>query len=357
MDFDDEHDEGYAKRRKAIILGSATASIGAEHYSKMFLAKEPYCRDSLRGMKETESIISVYFNLVLGAILQLYPVSLKPPSTTMHQRIAGNRRSFYPYFRDCIGAVNSSHIHAWVPVNEHKRFRDRKGIISQNILTACDFDSKFTYILADWEGSASDSRILDDAIHRQGAGKIVVPPGKYYLVDAGFANQRGFLRPYQNVRYHLKEWENNNQAPADKNELFNLRHSKLRNVIEHALSLLKSTWKIMKSQSEYPYKTQTRIVQACVLLHNHILNRNTIEEEEFLDQENAGAAMLGQQIGIQTNDEDAGDDSDKEGNDIAEDWEQFQDDIADKMWADYIGGGVDEDDYDDEDSSDEDYDF
>ncbi|XP_043720781.1 uncharacterized protein LOC122668258 [Telopea speciosissima] len=322
MDFDDKHDEGYAKRKKTIILGAAAAAIGAEHYSKMFLTKEPYRRDSLRGVKQTESIIGVsdktsrslirmskraFFSLcklvqdrgllhdtrsvqveeqlvmflqTIGHHLKKRKILLKPPSTTTHQRIAGNCRSFYPYFKDCIGAIDGLHSHAWVPVNEHKRFRDRKGNISQNILAACDFDYRFTYILAGWEGSASNSRILDDAIHREGAGKIVVPPGKYYLVDAGFANQKGFLRPYRNVRYHLKKWENSNQAPADKKELFNLRHSKLRN-----------------------------------------------EEEEFLDQENAEAATPGQQIEIQTDDEDAGDDSDEEGHDITEDWEQFRDDI------------------------------
>ena len=30
--------------------------------------------------------------------------------------------------------------------------------------------------------------------------------GKYYLVDAGYANTRDFLAPFRGVRYHLKEW-------------------------------------------------------------------------------------------------------------------------------------------------------
>ncbi|XP_043693019.1 uncharacterized protein LOC122643465 [Telopea speciosissima] len=55
---------------------------------------------------------------------------------------------------------------------EATRFRDRKGLISQNILAACDHDRRFTYILSGWEGSASDSRILEDAIHRQGESNI-----------------------------------------------------------------------------------------------------------------------------------------------------------------------------------------
>ncbi|XP_043693073.1 uncharacterized protein LOC122643522 [Telopea speciosissima] len=119
--------------------------------------------------------ISQYFNKVVHAILNLYPVLLKPPSTTTHEKILNNRRSFYPYFKNCIGAIDGSHIPAWVPVANHCRFRDRKGNISQNILAACDHDRRFTYILSDWEGSTVDSRILDEAF----IGKV--KPSYWYL--------------------------------------------------------------------------------------------------------------------------------------------------------------------------------
>ena len=33
----------------------------------------------------------------------------------------------------------------------------------QNVLTAISFNLKFTYVLAGWEGSAHDSRVLNDA--------------------------------------------------------------------------------------------------------------------------------------------------------------------------------------------------
>jgi len=41
-----------------------------------------------------------------------------------------------------------------------------------------------------------------------------------------------YLTPYRGVRYHLKEWAKGNLKPQNKEELFNLRYSKLRNVIE-----------------------------------------------------------------------------------------------------------------------------
>ncbi|PKI53498.1 hypothetical protein CRG98_026104 [Punica granatum] len=36
-----------------------------------------------------------------------------------------------------------------------------------NVFAACDFDLKFTYVLPGWEGTASDSRILKDAVTRE----------------------------------------------------------------------------------------------------------------------------------------------------------------------------------------------
>lgn len=39
----------------------------------------------------------------------------------------------------------------------------------------CSFDYKFQYILAGWEGSAADSRVLASALSR--SDPLVVPPG------------------------------------------------------------------------------------------------------------------------------------------------------------------------------------
>ena len=54
-------------------------------------------------------------------------------------------------------------------------FRGRKGGTTQNVMAAVDFDLKFTYVLAGWEGSAHDALILADALERDDG--IVVPAG------------------------------------------------------------------------------------------------------------------------------------------------------------------------------------
>ncbi|KAK1591008.1 hypothetical protein Q3G72_000690 [Acer saccharum] len=54
------------------------------------------------------------------------------------------------------------------------------------------------------EGSAHDSKLLNDALSRRNGLKV--PQGKYFLAECGFANQRQFLAPYRGVRYHLKDF-------------------------------------------------------------------------------------------------------------------------------------------------------
>uniref|UniRef100_A0A453JC04 DDE Tnp4 domain-containing protein n=1 Tax=Aegilops tauschii subsp. strangulata TaxID=200361 RepID=A0A453JC04_AEGTS len=99
----------------------------------------------------------------------------------------------------------------------HDRFRGRKSLPTQNVLAAVDFDLRFIYVLAGWEGSTHDSYVLQDALSRPNGLKI--PEGKFFLADAGYAARPGILPPYRAVRYHLKEYRG---ARDDENprELF-----------------------------------------------------------------------------------------------------------------------------------------
>ncbi|KAL1568899.1 hypothetical protein AAHA92_00446 [Salvia divinorum] len=74
--------------------------------------------------------------------------------------------SRWKWFKGCLGALDGTYI---------------------NVL--------FTYVLAGWEGSAGDSRILRDAMTRDDGLKV--PKGFYYLCDNGYANSLGFLTPYK----------------------------------------------------------------------------------------------------------------------------------------------------------------
>ena len=75
-------------------------------------------------------------------------------------------------------------------------------------------------------------------------------------MDAGYTNGPGFLSPFRSTRYHLKEWVSSQQQPQNEKELYNLRHSRARNVVERAFGLLKKKWAILRSCSFFDIEDQ-----------------------------------------------------------------------------------------------------
>jgi hypothetical protein len=71
-----------------------------------------------------------------------------------------------------VGAIDSTHVPANVPAEIQGKFRGWKEGITQNVLVVITFDLKFIYVLAGWEGSAYDSRVLGDALSRPSGLKI-----------------------------------------------------------------------------------------------------------------------------------------------------------------------------------------
>jgi hypothetical protein len=193
-----------------------------------------------------------YFHVVLDALVLLAPDVIRlPDENTIPAQIHQDPR-FFPYFKDFIGALDGTHIHATPPKATAPAFRNRKGHCSQNVLAAISFDLKFVYVLAGWEGSASDAAIFNDALTKG----LLVPDGKYYLGDAGYGLGKSCLTPYRAVRYHLREWSLGSNKPENAKELYNLRHAGLRNAIERIFGVLKKRFPILTTFPDYPFETQ-----------------------------------------------------------------------------------------------------
>lgn len=213
--------------------------------------------------------ISRHFNNVLRAIKSLSREFLQlPPVSTPLQILESNR--FYPYFEDCIGVIDSMRIPAHVPAKDQSRFRNKKGILTQNVLAACTFDLQFIFVYPGWEGSASDSRVLRAVLDDPDQNFPPIPEGKYYLVDTGYVNMDGFIAPFPGIRCHLHEYRGANLLPRSAKELFNHRHASLRNAIQKSFEVLKTRFPILKLAPQYAFNTQRDIVIAACVIHNHI---------------------------------------------------------------------------------------
>ncbi|CAL5386329.1 unnamed protein product [Camellia sinensis] len=205
----------------------------------------------------SRQIVSQYFNDVLKAILRLQGVLLKTPEPIT----ANCTDDRWRCFQNCLGALDGTYVRVRVPAIDKPRYRTQKGEIATNVLGVCSQDMQFIYVLPGWEGSASDSRVLRDAVNRPNGLKV--PTGFYYLVDAGYTNGEGFLAPYREQRYHLSTWREGG-IPVNPEEFFNMKHSAARNVIERRFGLLKIS-----------------IITACCLLHNLIRREMPVDPFEF----------------------------------------------------------------------------
>ncbi|XP_048604892.1 uncharacterized protein LOC106349585 [Brassica napus] len=104
------------------------------------------------------------FHHVLGAMVKLAVDYLRPRTASEFEAISnslqGDKR-YWPYFNGSIGAL---------------------------------------------DGSTHDSRVLDTAMRDDPL--LPRPPGeKYYLVDSGYANRRGYLAPYRKERKEDVDFE------------------------------------------------------------------------------------------------------------------------------------------------------
>ncbi|XP_060170666.1 protein ANTAGONIST OF LIKE HETEROCHROMATIN PROTEIN 1-like [Lycium barbarum] len=257
--------------------------------------------------------VSQAFNECLRAILKLTPLLLVSPNPVAEDETDDR----WKWFKGCLGALDGTYIPIRVRTIDKPRYRTRKGDIATNVLGVCDRNLNFTYVLPGWEGSAADGRVLGDAVVRRNGLKV--PEGNYYLCDGGYTNGNGFLSPYRGYRYWLRDWQGDNPPPQCREELFNMKHARARNVIERAFGVLKGLWGILRSPSWYSVKIHTRINSACCLLHNFIRREMEVDpldmETEF-NMEHQHEPEHGNINTVEPSDE----------------WTTWRDELAQTMW-------------------------
>ncbi|RKF84289.1 hypothetical protein GcM1_124004 [Golovinomyces cichoracearum] len=95
----------------------------------------------------------------------------------------------YPFFKDCVGAIDGALVFVSVTGEDRKREvqegtnRCRKGFLATNKLSFVDFNMNFKLVFPGWEGTAHDTTVFDDT-RRQGIFRT--PRRKFWLADAGY---------------------------------------------------------------------------------------------------------------------------------------------------------------------------
>ncbi|KAG4941226.1 hypothetical protein JHK87_045097 [Glycine soja] len=212
------------------------------------------CEERFQHSGET---ISRHFHNVLEAVCMFAKDIIKPVDPSFKDtpdEILKDAR-YRPYFRDCIGAIDGTHIRVCVPSHLQGVYIGRKGYTTINVMVVCDFSMCFTFV---WEGFAHDTKIFMEALRKSALHFPYPPQGKYYLVDSSYPTFMDFLGPYKKI-----------------------------STIERAFGLCKARWKILGNMSPFTLKTQNQIIVACMAIHNFI-QRNDKSDREFdsLDEDN-----------------------------------------------------------------------
>ncbi|XP_052762027.1 putative nuclease HARBI1 [Mya arenaria] len=156
-----------------------------------------------------------------------------------------------------IGAIDGSHVEITKPgPTEERPFINRKGRASINVMAVCDNKGRFTFINAEWPGSAHDSFVfrasslqdfLEENIHTLEDGVL--------LADSGYACSRYMLTPYRVSDTPVKT-------------RFNRAHCRSRVVIERTFGRWKRRFSVMCKKVRKTPAQACREIVACAALHN-----------------------------------------------------------------------------------------
>ncbi|KAF8576355.1 hypothetical protein K439DRAFT_1622924 [Ramaria rubella] len=71
--------------------------------------------------------------------------------------------------------------------------------------------------------------------------------------------------------------------PRNPQELFNLRHTSARNIVERIFGVLKWCFRVLVHPLEYSLAVQARMPAALAAVHNYIRSHDPLELEDFED--------------------------------------------------------------------------
>jgi hypothetical protein len=132
--------------------------------------------------KHSRETFSRKFDDVLTCLVSMcedYIRPIDPNFFTTHPRISNDSRMM-PYFKDCIGALDGTHISATPPPNDVIRYIGRSRKPTQNVLAIVDFDMRFTYASIGQPGSMHDTSVLFHAL-RHDHDKFPHPPQGMFM--------------------------------------------------------------------------------------------------------------------------------------------------------------------------------
>ncbi|CAL8087057.1 unnamed protein product [Prunus armeniaca] len=98
------------------------------------------------------------------------------------------------------------HIYQWSCLEQDKYSILEEKVSLPKVLWLYVILMCFTFVWAGWESVVHDARIFIEALRRPILKFPHPPTGKYYLVDSGYPQMKGYVGPYKVEQYHLLDF-------------------------------------------------------------------------------------------------------------------------------------------------------
>ncbi|XP_050065584.1 putative nuclease HARBI1 isoform X1 [Aphis gossypii] len=183
-----------------------------------------------------------------------------------------------------VGVIDCTHIAITPPKKNDELYPEhiyvnRKGYHSINTQLICDVNLRILNVSARWPGSTHDSHIWNEShvktfmtsLHDRGFTSY------FLLGDSGYALRPWLLTPFLNVEANTPEYR------------FNEVFCRARSTIERCNGVLKMRFRcLLKDRTlHYSPNKASKIVLACVVLHNLCIEENVplineeVEDDDF----------------------------------------------------------------------------
>ncbi|CAN7938463.1 unnamed protein product [Ixodes hexagonus] len=184
----------------------------------------------------------------------------------------------------CVGAIDGKHVNIECPAKSGSLDRNYKNSFSKSLLAVSDANYRFLYVEVGHNGSEADGGVFrrSDLQRKIEENLQGIPPDAalgsvgsmpfFFVGDEAFPLRTYLMRPYP----RKSQFEQTHQR-----RIFNYRLSRARRVVENTFGIMAQRWRILRRPFKATNENVTRIVSACVALHNFLLQESAVSRAAY----------------------------------------------------------------------------